>query len=138
MMAIMSSLKEVMNVPQSGDVVRRWFSSDELDLIVWYDASGSAQGFHLCYDKGRDEQALVWSANGGLSSASVEDGERDLTRHKASPVLLIHPTMKADVGRVAELFNSACADVPDAIVNLVNAKLLKGLAVSPRLTPRTS
>ena len=124
----MAPLKEVTNVAQSGDAFRRWFSSDALDLIVWYDASGATQGFHLCYDKGNDEQALVWSASRGLSSASVNDGESDLTRHKASPILIIHPVMKADFGRIAGLFNSACADVPKAIVDFVNAKLFEGKA----------
>lgn len=119
----MASLNEVTNVSQSGDVVRRWFTSDEMDLIVWYDASGSAQGFHLCYDKTQDEQALVWSVSSGLSSASVDDGEDDLTRHKASPVLIIHPTMKADVGRVAALFKASCAELPHEIIDLIHAKL---------------
>jgi hypothetical protein len=68
-----------------------------LDLIVWYDGSGSAQGFRLCYDKGHNEQAVLWSVNGGLSSATVDDGEGDLSRHKGSPILRIHPEMNADL-----------------------------------------
>jgi hypothetical protein len=95
-------LKELTDVSQYADAYRRWFSSDALDLIVWYDQSGSAQGFHLCYDKGRDEQAIVWSVNGGLASATVDDGEGDLSRHKGSPILKIHTQMNADLARVAE------------------------------------
>lgn len=59
---IVALLEEVSRVPQHpGEHRRRWFASDTLDLIVWSDASGKLIGFQLCYDKDRDERAVMWN-----------------------------------------------------------------------------
>ena len=57
----MDELVEIIHVRQvPGDPRRRWFSSDDMDLIVWYDDSDAPIGFQLCYDKLRSERALRW------------------------------------------------------------------------------
>ena len=53
-------LAEVEHVRQrAGEPRRRWFASDDLDLIVWLDEADRFVGFQLCYDKGRSERALT-------------------------------------------------------------------------------
>ena len=119
----MTALREIADLSQSAGHRRRWFASDSLDLIVWYDISGATLGFHLCYDKQRDERAITWSVEEGLSYALIDDGEADLSRHKASPILMIQPGLLDDRGRVTELFKSSYADVPADIVEFVIGKL---------------
>ena len=87
---------------------------------MWYDTLGAALGFHLCYDKEHEERAIIWSAENGLSFANVDNGEGDLDRHKASPILVIRPGMADDRSRVAEVFNSSCTALRLHIIELVN------------------
>ena len=47
----MDALREIVDVRQvPGEPKRRWFSSDDIDLIVWLDDSGAPVSFQLCYD----------------------------------------------------------------------------------------
>ena len=63
---------------------RRWFSSSEMDLIVWYGEGGSVAAFELYYDKNRAEHVLLWRADhgSGLVPAQVV-GVRPLHRRGA-------------------------------------------------------
>ena len=50
-------LIELKGVQQIADERRRrWFSSTDMDLIVWYDEDDSIAGFELYYDKNIREQ----------------------------------------------------------------------------------
>jgi hypothetical protein len=105
-----------------GEPHRRWFSSAELDLIVWCDAAGAPVAFQLCYDKGRNERALTWEPAIGLSHSAVDDGESELgLRYKATPVLA--PDGPLEVQRVAARFEAASADVPGEIADFVRKRL---------------
>jgi hypothetical protein len=105
-----------------GEPHRRWFSSGELDLIVWCDAGGRPVAFQLCYDKGRNERALTWEPSTGLSHSAVDDGEGELgLRYKATPVL--SPDGPLEVQRLAARFAAASGDLPGDIVAFVRDRL---------------
>ena len=105
-----------------GDPHRRWFSSADLDLIVWCDAGGAPVAFQLCYDKGRNERALTWEPSTGLSQSTVDDGESEPgLRYKATPVLA--PDGALEVRRVAAHFDAASAGVPGEISDFVRKRL---------------
>jgi hypothetical protein len=73
----MTMLIEISNVSQpAGEPRRRWFVSDDLDLVVWCDESGRPSGFQLCYDKGLSERALTWQPDRGFTHTAVDDGDR--------------------------------------------------------------
>jgi hypothetical protein len=81
-------LREIQNVKEiPGQGVRRWFSDENLDLFVWYDASQRILGFQLCFDKNtRAERALTFTEAEGycLDHVSAESSVCDM----ASPVLV--------------------------------------------------
>ena len=105
-----------------GEAHRRWFSSADLDLIVWCDNHGAPVAFQLCYDKGRSERALTWEPATGLVHSAVDDGEFQVgMRYKATPVLA--PDGPLDVPRVAARFAAASTDLPAEIAAFVRERL---------------
>ena len=105
-----------------GEAHRRWFSSGDLDLIVWCDHHGAPVAFQLCYDKGRSERALTWEPTTGLVHSAVDDGEFEIgMRYKATPVLA--PDGPLDVPRVAARFAAASTDLPTDIAAFVRDRL---------------
>src|SRR5579859_2469289 len=85
----MCALIEFENVRQVlGEPRRRWFTSDDVDLVVWCDESGRATGFQLCYDKAHSECALTWKPDFGFSHRAIDDGECFRGgKHKGTPIL---------------------------------------------------
>lgn len=82
-------LREIANVRQvPGESPRRWFTSSDLDLILWLGPQGKPHGFQLCYGKReRDEQALTWWPERGLTHARVDEGRADPLIVKGAPTL---------------------------------------------------
>ena len=82
-------MREGTNVRQiPGEGRRRWFSSDDFDLIIWLNDDGSFAGFELCYDKRHNEHSLVWNPVYGFAHMAVDDGESGPGKYKASPILI--------------------------------------------------
>jgi len=104
-----------------GENRRRWFYSRTMDLIVWVAESGKIVGFQLCYDRERDERALIWRAPRYFTHMAVDDGEGRAFRHKASPILT--PSGGFSAPRLAEAFRQESADLPPDIARLVSAKI---------------
>jgi len=105
-----------------GEAHRRWFSSADLDLIVWCDHVGAPVAFQLCYDKGRTERALTWEPATGLVHSAVDDGESDPgMRYKATPVL--EPDGPLDMPRVVARFAAASDALPADIAAFVRDRL---------------
>jgi hypothetical protein len=105
-----------------GEAHRRWFSSSDLDLIVWCDNHGAPVAFQLCYDKGRKEHALTWEPATGLVTSAVDDGEFAIgMRYKATPVLA--PGGALDIPRVAARFAAASTELPTDIAAFVRDRL---------------
>lgn len=118
----MATLREVDHVRQgAGEPARRWFSSADLDLIVWLDPTGRPTGFQLCYDKPRDEHALTWTSQDGFTHHAVDDGDDVGVAHKTSPVLVRDGVF--DLALVRREFDEASAHLPADIAAFVTDTL---------------
>jgi hypothetical protein len=115
-------LKEYTQVAQSRGVAgkRRWFSDDEMDLIVWYADSGAVVGFQLCYDRTGKERAFTWDDKYGMRHALVDGGEESPLRND-TPILM--PGGVPDVDGVLQRFREQAAEVDPEIVALVTLRL---------------
>jgi hypothetical protein len=87
-------LKEYRTVRPPRDAQRRWFADEYFDLIVWFGDDSSIWGFQLCYDRGRSERALTWTATDGYSHDRIDDGEANPTKNR-SPILVPDGTFDA-------------------------------------------
>src|SRR5262245_47560937 len=117
-----ASLSEVFNVRQvPGEPRRRWFTSNEFDLIVWCDESGRPAAFQLCYDKPLAERALTWTPELGFVHTAVDDGEGVGGKHKGTPILAPNGSFAAI--RVSERFAEVSGKLPRDIVEFVDTRL---------------
>lgn len=111
---MLAEITEARQIPGEGR--RRWFRDDDLDLIVWYDESGSISGFQLCYDKLNNERALTWRSGGSYSHDAIDPGEE--TGHsKMTPILVADGEF--DKTRVKELFFDKSAHIDPDITSVV-------------------
>ena len=117
-------LREIRNVRQiPGELRRRWFASDTMDLIVWLDESDDPAQLQLCYDKGRlrTERALTWKLASGYTHTAVDDGEAEDIHYKSTPILVADGNF--DSTRVGELFLQGSARLPPDIIQFVATKI---------------
>lgn len=118
----MTELRELAGTRQvEGEPKRRWFSSPELDLIVWLDEADMPVGFQLCYDKTRGERALTWRAGRGYDHAAIDDGEHGPAQHKSTPILVADG--RFDQARVQAIFAAASERVPEKIRSFVTERI---------------
>jgi hypothetical protein len=111
-------LEELLPTRQiPGEPPRRWYASDDLDLIVWCQEDGTPIGFQLCYDKRGYERAITWKPAQGFRHTAVDDGERFGASHKAAPILVADGTF--DAAFVERLFVGASERLPPAIAQFV-------------------
>jgi predicted Zn finger-like uncharacterized protein len=82
-------LREIANVRQvPGESPRRWFTSNDLDLILWLGPGGQPHGFQLCYGKREgNERAVTWWPARGLTHSTVDEGRREPHKVKGTPTL---------------------------------------------------
>jgi len=99
-----------------GESRRRWFTSENFDLIVWYDEDGGINGFQLCYDKSAGEHALTWKRERGFIHESIDDGET-AGKSKMTPVLLADGAF--DSQRVKTRLRAEIADIDPDIARFV-------------------
>lgn len=98
---------------------RRWFSDEDMDLIVWADGT-RIKGFQLCYGKRSDERALTWFAEKGFSHERIDDGERTPEKNR-SPILV--PDGICRVRDVLSDFEARSGAVAPDIRSMVVARL---------------
>jgi hypothetical protein len=123
-------LKEYSGVQQAaGQRPRRWFHSQDEDLIVWYAGDGSIHGFQLCYDKQRSERALTWLPDRGFSHDRVDDGEGSPLTYKRTPMLVADGVF--DVHAMLERFPQIAAALPREVFDFVGGKLREYAAHLP-------
>ncbi len=80
-------LREIKAVKQErGAGPRRWFESDDLDVVVWLSRDAAVIGFQLCYDIGGGEHALTWRETTGFEHSRVDSGD-DMRPYKGTPIL---------------------------------------------------
>ena len=113
-------LEEYKKVSQQRNApgYRRWFSDDELDLIVWYSASAEISGFQLCYDLGRRERAFTWRKDGGLIHTAVDSGDES-PLYNRSPILVSDGSPPLEW--ILAEFKKRSENLEPAIVTLVSA-----------------
>ncbi len=99
---------------------RRWFESDDLDLVVWYDAGGKVTGFQLCYDFGDGERAVTWRETGGYSHDRIDAGD-DTPLKNQTPVLI--PDGAVPWTKLLQAFEPQCASLDSSLQSLIRQKL---------------
>ena len=122
-MTTVDALRELPDTRQvEGEPRRRWFSSPDLDLIVWVDERDAIVGFQLCYDKTRGERALTWRRGRGYDHMGVDDGEQSPAQYKSTPILVADGFF--DRERVSGIFlessESLPPDIRRAVTDLIN------------------
>jgi hypothetical protein len=80
-------LKESHVTRYPANSLRRWFSDEYFDLIVWVGRDEALSGFQLCYDKCKNERALTWTEEKGFIHERVDDGERNPSKN-LTPILV--------------------------------------------------
>jgi hypothetical protein len=117
-------LREISDVGQpEGGRTRRWFQSDDEDLIVWYAADGAIYGFQLCYDRNGHERALTWTPEHGYSHNRIDAGEDRSFRYKGSPVLVADG--RFDAALTMQRFLQISSAMPVEIRDFVSGKLIE-------------
>ena len=115
-------LREIRSVRQiAGELRRRCFADEELDLTVWYDGQGTIAGFELCYDKQGAEHAFRWG-RGGLEHWGVDNGEQDPLKNR-TPVLV--PDGALDGNRISRQFREQSREIDQNIIEVVLEKLAR-------------
>ena len=108
---------------------RRWFSSNDMDVIIWIDENRSIRAFELYYDKNVNEHVLVWRDRSGFSHLAVDDGEqKPVLNYKETPILIPDGVFEAD--RIMRLFETTREDLPAELFKFVHRELGK-LTASP-------
>jgi len=119
---VLLELKGIQQTANEGR--RRWFSSTDMDLIVWYEEGDSIAGFELYYDKNIREHVFIWRVEKGFTHFAVDDGEqKPVLNYKEAPLLI--PDGLIDPNRIRTLFEGACVNLPAEIVTLVRKKLVQ-------------
>lgn len=98
-------LREAIHERESN---RRWFSDDDIDLIVWFDDAATIVSFQLCYDKSSAERAITRSPQRGHEHFRVDAGEHTPLRNE-TPILVADGPLRKD--RLVELFLRASEEV---------------------------
>ncbi|MDO8988790.1 MAG: hypothetical protein Q7U91_04070 [Sideroxyarcus sp.] len=121
-------MKEHRNVRQiPGESKRRWFHSENFDLIVWLSDDQDFVGFELCYDKLHHEHSISWNPSRGFAHMAVDDGEHRPGKYKASPVLV------ADGAFDGKRVYSAFLKVSPALPREIAVFVLQALRQHPSL-----
>lgn len=113
---------EVLQIRQiPGEARRRWFCSDEFDLILWYADEQNISGFELSYNKQRGEHAIIWQQLTGFQHMAVDDGEERAGKYKSTPMLLADGFF--DAPRIRQLFQEQSKALPPEVAELLLEKL---------------
>lgn len=105
----------------SNETKRRWFESDELDLVIWINNANQIFSFQLFYKNDSKEQALTWKSTSGFSHEAVDDGESRNLRHKSSPIFVSNS--RFDVKKIRNHFDSLSKNIDSQITDFVLTKL---------------
>jgi hypothetical protein len=113
-------LKELPASHSSGEPARRWFASDDLELIVWLDADAAISGFQLCYKTAHAEHALTWTRERSYHHDRIDDGEADPTKNQ-TPILVADGVI--DVAAIRTRFAQCSAAIDPLVRDFVLEKL---------------
>ena len=112
-------LREIKNVSKKRDEPKkRWFSSPDMDLFIWFDSDDSIVSYQFTYDKPNNEKALIWSAEEGLSHMEVDDGSRP-GKHPGSPLLVADGVVKPY--KIISMIQNNAGELDASIKNFIVA-----------------
>lgn len=117
--ALLAEIGNARQIP--GEPLRRWFTSAEMDLIVWLDEKGQASGFQLCHGKPQHEHALTWLPDRGFVHMRVDDGDRLDLAHKKTPLLVANGSV--DAAALLRCFTQAAPGLPADIMQFISGAL---------------
>ena len=123
----LAAIHEVEARQLTGEQHRRWFSSDDFDLIVWFDALGAIEQFELCYDRSDVERALTWSLTHGYRYWRVDTGDASGYMYGMTPILEPDST-EFPKDRVIATFVEATDALDPAIRSFVVQRLQEATA----------
>lgn len=103
-----------------GEPKRSWYTSSEMDLVVWQEGSVII-GFQLCYEKKGHERAVTWRKELGLTHTAVNSGEEVGPKHKESPILVADGA--PDYCSILALFSSQAEHLPPSVKSQVEQVL---------------
>ena len=110
-------LREINNTRQeSGELRRRWFSGEEMDLYVWLNDEEVIVAYQLTYDKPHSEKAVVWKEEEGISHLGVDDGSNP-GGHPGSPLLV--PDGKMNGTRIIAKLKEHGSDLDSEITGFI-------------------
>lgn len=104
-----------------GDPKRRWFTDDDLELIVWLGNEDKIIGFQLCYEIERQPKALTWQETDSFFHNGIDDGEQWPGCHKSTPILVQDGIF--DKTHVGNRFARSSQSLPAEIADFVKNKL---------------
>jgi hypothetical protein len=106
-------LFELRNTRQiAGELPRKWYFSQDLDLVVWFDIAGVPCAFQLAYG----EQSISWHFEKGYKHYVVDN-----SGWFATPLLREGGRFKKD--KVIKQFIALSSELPLAVTELVANKL---------------
>ncbi len=114
-------LTEIPNARQVvGEGLRRWFTDEYFDLIVWYGNQEHPIGFQLCYDKQEKERALTWTREHGFRHDRVDAGE--IPGHsKMTPIIVADGAFDRD--SISRRFRQASLGIDPLVKQFIFEKL---------------
>lgn len=119
----MNKLYEIRNTKQiPGEPRRRWFSSQDLDLIVWLGEDENIIGFQLSYDKLFDQRALTVFATQFFHS-KVDEGDATPDKFKATPQLVNDDELNGS--RLAQIFMNEAQSIDSLIAEHVYENIIR-------------
>ncbi|MDH5517186.1 MAG: hypothetical protein OEY36_05100 [Gammaproteobacteria bacterium] len=111
---MLKEIRATRQIPEEPS--RRWFSGEDMDLIVWQQAT-EIVGFQLCYDKLQQEKALSWKPSAGFVHELVDSGENRHGHYKATPILTQHTAY--DLPAIRQLFIKQSSLIDEAVRQFV-------------------
>jgi len=124
-------LQEIKNVKQErGPGRRRWFESEGLELVVWFDGADRISGFQLCYDLGHGERALTWRHDNGFVHTGIDQGDESPLKNR-TPILGA-PQLEPPSALVVTMFDERSVGLDPAIRRLVHDRLSEYVVPSAR------
>ncbi|MBI4656131.1 MAG: hypothetical protein HY746_05190 [Elusimicrobia bacterium] len=114
--------KEITNVRQiRGEAKRRWFTAENVELIVWFAEKGGITGFQLCYKAGKSRKAFTWHERFGFSNNNIDEGETNFGAPKSSPILVADGIFESD--KLLEMLTKEKEGLEPEIFNFVVQKI---------------
>jgi len=110
-------LRELLNTRQiKGELPRKWYFSEELDLVVWFNPAEIPCAFQLAYDKNSYEKSISWHFEKGYRHYVVNN-----SRWFATPLLNEGGLFKKD--KVLKQFLALSSELPLPVAELVSSRL---------------